>query len=157
MQEIAGSASSWLVAQTYLGKIRSLEKTIRAKEKAVQQCRASLDIRGYSFDTKTTGGSGRGLEDHILEVVERIEQLTADIERAREELADEIKPFHRLPRDDQAVLRDRYIDKHKKRSFGYSSEFGRNTIDQFMASYQALERLYDSLPERWKDSIPKAI
>lgn len=156
------AGSSFIVALRYTDRLRYLEYSIETNNKAIAYWKDQAGLHGYRLTEKITGSKKMdSLEDNVLEILERIEHIKANNELFKDELAREIKYLEKLSPKDQALIRSHWMDypnpdttkRKPKKSYASIDE----ETEAMFAPFNAMCRLYEVLPERWKDCLPKAI
>lgn len=162
------TASKWVITMDYCSQIRRIKWAIKANRRAIEYQRERLGIKGRAILDQVSGTKNTdSLETSIIEAIENIERITNNLELFEADYTEQIKPLERLSVEDQAIITSHFIDEPKDdpetpRLKGRPQRGGRvgsleQDMAQVMAPYRALERLFDQLPEKLKDSLPKAI
>lgn len=157
------TASKQVMAERYCLHIRQLKRTISLKAQAIEMLKGRSGITAYRIGEKVTGTRIiDGIEWSTIDLMDRIEKLENEIPTLKAELADITSPLRKLSKTDQELIDREHISykefsepperpAHKAMS---TAEMNAQ-IEQLLAPYKALERLYDVLPPEWK--VPKAI
>lgn len=153
---------SYTVTMHYLERISYVEHAIEVNNNAIEHWRNQLGLKGFRITEKTTGTkSTDGLEVEVIEIMERIEHIKANNELFKDELAREIKYLEQLSANDQALIRESWLtvrdpDKIERKPMSKHGPTDEE-MERLIAPFRVLDRLYEVLPERWKDCLPKAI